>query len=276
MARPHGLSAAGILRAVPRAELVFATVVDSRILESEGEGAAPVVFTISIPGRVLPFSAVRYWKAPQGHVEEHVELVAPSGRIAYRTEERVRRMTGQMDLTRVADEIDDAFLEEAGIYAASFVIDGEVQGQVEFQVLLTAPGAVPPDVEDAIKKSDVLWVGVESNGRDHTLPVWFAYDRGRIYMLHSDDQATGEQQIPGLPDAAELVVVTRHKYRETRAGRFHAAVRLVEPDSPEFDGLAAVLADRRRDRHGPPQDAIKKWKTSSCVIAELTPSLGSA
>jgi hypothetical protein len=276
VARPHGLSAAGILRAVPRAELVFATVVDRRILESEGEAAAPVVFTISIPGRALPFTTVRYWKAPQGYVEEHVELVAPSGRIAYRTEERVRRMTGQMDLTRVADEIEDAFLEEAGIYAASFVIDGEVQGQIEFQVLLTVPGAVPPEVEDAIKKSDVLWVGMEANGRDRTLPVWFAYDGGRIYLLHCEDQATGEQQVPGLPDAAELVVVTRHKYRDTRAGRFHAAVRLVEPDSPEFDGLAAVLADRRRDRHGPPQEAIKNWKTSSCVIAELTPSLGSA
>jgi len=201
--------------------------------------------------------------------------VAPSGRIAYRTEDRVRRMPGQMDLTRVADEIEDAFLEEAGIYAASFVIDGEVQGQVEFQVLLTVAGAVPPDVEDAIKKSDVLWVGVEANGRDRTLPVWFAYDRGRIYVLHSEEPDAGEQQIPGLPDAVELVVVTRHKYRETRAGRFHAAVRLVEPDDPEFDALAGVLADRRRDRHGPPQDAITKWKKSSCVIAELTPSLAS-
>ena len=259
---------------MPRAELVFATVVDRRILESEGEGAAPVVFTISIPGRALPFEAVRHWKAPQGYVEEHVELVAPSGRIAYRTQERARRMPGQMDLTRITEVIEDAFLEEAGIYAASFLIDGEIQGQVEFQVLLTVPGAVPADVEDAIKKSDVLWVGVESNGKDRTLPVWFAYDRGRIYLLHCEDRDIGEQQIPGLPDAVELVVVTRHKYRETRAGRFHAAVRLVEPDSPEFDALASVLADRRRDRHGPPQDAIKKWKSSSCMIAELTPAVG--
>lgn len=259
---------------MPRAELVFANVLDRSVLESEGEGATPVVYTISIPGRCLPFTAVRYWKAPQGYVEEHVELVAPSGRTAYRTEDRVRRMTGQMDLTRVAEVIEDAVLEEAGIYAASFLIDGEVQGQVEFQVVLTAPGPVPADVEDAIKKSDVLWVGVESNGRDRTLPVWFAYDNGRIYVLHAEDRDAGEQQIPGLPDAVELVVVTRHKYRETRAGRFHAAVRLIEPDSPEFDGLASALADRRRDRHGPPEDAIRGWKSSSCVIAELTPTLG--
>jgi hypothetical protein len=259
---------------VPRAELVFANVLDRSVLESEGESGTPVVYTISIPGRCLPFTAVRYWKAPQGYVEEHVELVAPSGRTAYRTGDRVRRMIGQMNLTRVAEEIEDAVLEEAGIYAASFLIDGEVQGQVEFQVVLTSPGAVPADVEDAIKKSDVLWVGVESNGRDRTLPVWFAYQGGRIYVLHAEDRDAGEQQIPGLPDAVELVVVTRHKYRETRAGRFHAAVRLVESDSPEFDGLASALADRRRDRHGPPEEAIRKWKSSSCVIAELTPTLG--
>ena len=259
---------------MPKAELVFANVVDRRVLETEGEGATPVVFTISIPGRALPFTAVRYWKAPQGYVEEHVELVAPSGRIAYRTEDRVRRMPGQMDLTRVAEDIENAVLEEAGIYAASFVIDGEVQGQVEFQVLLTVPPAVPADVEDAIKKSDVLWIGIESNDRDRTLPVWFAYEGGRIYVLHAEDRDAGEQQIPGLPDAVDLVVVTRHKYRDTRAGRFHAAVRLIEADSPEFDTLAGALADRRRDRHGPPQDAIRKWKSSSCVIAELTPSLG--
>jgi hypothetical protein len=253
---------------------VFANVVDRRILEAEGEGATPVVFTISIPGRALPFTAVRYWKAPQGYVEERVELVAPSGRIAYSSEPKVRRMPGQMDLTRIAEDLEDAFLEEAGIYAASFLIDGEVEGQVEFQVVLTAPGPVPADVEDAIKKSDVLWVGVEANGRDRTLPVWFAYDTGRIYVLHCDGRDAGEQQIPGLPDAVEVVVVTRHKYRETRAGRFHAAVRLVESDSPEFDSLASVLADRRRDRHGPPQEAIRTWKSSSCVIAELTPAVG--
>jgi hypothetical protein len=257
---------------VPRAELVFANVVDVRSWESEGPGATPVVYTISLPGRALPFIAARYWKAPQGHVTEHIELIAPSGKTAYRSERRVRRMLGQMGLTEIVETIDDVVFQELGIYAASFLIDGELEGQVEFQLMLAAPGPVPDDVEDAIKKSDVLWVGVEDNGRDRTLPVWFAYNQGRIYLLHSDDRDSGEQQVPGLPDAVELVVVTRRKGRETRAGRFHAAVRLIEPASPEFDGIASILADRRRDRHGPPQDAIRAWK-SSCLIAELTPSI---
>jgi hypothetical protein len=177
-----------------------------------------------------------------------------------------------MDLTRIDDVVEDAIFEELGIYAASFQIDGVTEGQVEFQLLLQAPVA-SPEIEEAIKRTDVLWVGTEQNGRDRAVPVWFVYDKGRIYVLHSDQRDSGEQQVPGLPDAAELVVLTRWKYRDTRATRFHAAVRVIEPASAEFDQVAPLLADRRRDRHGSPQDAIRKWK-ASCVIAELTPSVG--
>lgn len=258
---------------MPKAELVFANVLDGRLWESAGDGGQPLVYTVSIPGRALPLTVARYWKAPQGYVTEHFEFVAPSGKTAYRSELRVRRMTGQMDLTQITDVVDDAMFEELGIHGATFLIDGEVQGQVEFQVLLQAgPQQLSKDVEDILKKTDVIWVGVEHDGRDRAVPAWFAYSQGRIYLLHTNDRDGGEQQIPGLPDAPELVIITRHKYRETRQDRFHAAVRLIEPGNPEFDQFAAVLADRRRDRHGPPQDAINKWR-SSCVIAELTPAI---
>ena len=258
---------------MPNAELVFANVVDRRTHEQEGDGATPLVFTISIPGRALPFAVTRYWKAPSGYVSEHFELVAPSGKVAYRSEPQVRRMPGQMDLTQILDVVEDAQLEEIGIYAASFLIDGEVEGQVEFQLMLQAPTALPPEIEDAIKKSDVIWVGEERNGRDRAVPVWYAYHQGRIYLVHTSDPDTEEQQVPGLPDATELVVVTRRKYRDTRADRFHAVVRLIEADSPEFDQVGGILADRRRDRHIPPQEAIKNWKAGDVVIAELTPSV---
>lgn len=255
------------------AELVFANVVDRRMWDNDGEAAIPLVYTISLPGRALPLVVARFWKAPQGYVTESFEFVAPSGRVAYRSKPQVKKMTGQMDLTRSEDLVEDAIFEELGIYAASFKIDGRTEGQVEFQLLLQAPTGLPKEIEDAVKKVDVLWVGEEANGRDRAVPVWFVYEGGRIYLLHSDQPDSGEQQIPGLPDASELVVVGRWKYRETRSTRFHAAVRVIEPTSAEFDPIAGMLADRRRDRHGPPEEAIKKWK-SSCVIAELTPSIG--
>lgn len=258
---------------MPKAELVYANVLDNRVFEAEGEGGPPLVYTVSLPGRALPFAVLRDWKAPQGTVAEYFQLIAPSGNVAYAKPPTTRFMPGQMDLTRIVDLTTDAILQELGIYLASFLIDGEVQGQAEFQVLLQqAPQKLPKEVEDALRKSDVIWVGVEANGRDRAIPAWFAYRQGRIYVLHTADQATGEQVVPGLPDAREVVVVTRHKYRDTRAQRFHASVRVIPPGTQEFEELAGVLADRRRDRHGPPQDAVQKWR-QSCVIAELTPTI---
>jgi hypothetical protein len=258
---------------VPKAELVWANALDIRIHENEGDGGQPLLYTLSLPGRLLPFAVIRAWKAPQGVVTERFELIGPSGRVAYASPPRIRRMPGQMDLTWITDVVRDAVVEELGIFLVSFFIDDEVQGQVECQVVIQqAPQQLPKEVEDALRKSDVIWVGTELNGRDRAIPAWFVYQQGRIYVLHANDEAAGEQVIPGLPDATEVVVVTRHKYRDTRAHRFHAAVRLIEPQDPEFENLAKALADRRRDRHGPPEEAIKKWR-SSCVIAELTPAI---
>lgn len=257
---------------MPRAELVYANVVDGRVYDAEGIGGQPLVYSFAVPGRVLPFAVVRQWKAPQGMVTEGFELVSPTGKTAYRRE-RPRRMPGQMDLTEIVDVVDDCVLEELGVYVASFLVDGEIQGQVEFQLVLQQPPQkLPKEYEDGFRKTDVIWVGVEENGRDRAVPVWFAYKGGRIYVIHATDEESQEQRIPGVPDVSDLLVITRHKYRDTRSTRFHATCRIIEPDAPEFGDLAAALADRRRDRHGPPQEAIQKWR-SSCVILELTPQV---
>lgn len=264
---------AGILRAVPRAELVFATVLDGRLYEAQGEGAPPLVHIHSLPGRGLPFAVIRDWKAPQGLVSEHFEFVAPSGNTTYVSEPRVRKMPGQMDLTRISDVVEDAVFRELGVHLASFAIAGEVQGQVEFQVMLQhAPTSLPKDVESELKASDVIWVGPESNGRDHAVPVWFVYRNGRIYTVTKLDEKADEQVVPGALDEPELVVIARHKGRDTRTRLFPAAVRIITGESPEFGELAALLADRRRDRHIPPAELVRKWQ-SSCAIVELTPTV---
>src|SRR5947209_5292084 len=41
-------------------------------------------------------------------------------------------------------------------------------------------------------------------------------------------------------------------------------------EGQEWEQAAALLADRRRDRHGPPGDAIERWRESA-YIAELIP-----
>lgn len=259
---------------MPNAELVYANVVDERVYDAEGIGGQPLVYSFSIPGRVLPFAVGRQWKAPQGVVIEGFELVAPSGDVVYRSPRRPRRMPGQMDLTEIIDRVDDCTVPELGVYVASLLIDGEVQGQVEFEVVLQQPPEkLSKPFEDGFRRVDAIWVGVEENGRDRAVPVWFAYQKGRAYLIHAVEEGTGEQHVPGVDleeGVTELLVVTRHKMRDTRSNRIRATCRVIEPDQPEFDQLARLLADRRRDRHGPPAEAIGRWK-KGCVILELTP-----
>jgi len=256
---------------VPAGELIFANVLDVRQRAAEGELANGLVYLLAIPSRALPFSVIRDWKAPTGYLPEEVQIVSPSGKVTHRIGPRTRWMVGSMDLTRIDDTVDDGFFEELGTHLASFLLDGEVLGQTEFQVVLqAAPQKFTQEVEDGLKKSDVAWMGVEYQGKEVAIPAWFVYRQGKIYVLSSREPSLEEQTVPGLPDANEVLVITRRKYRDTAMSRFHAAVRLLS--GPEWDQAAGLLADRRRDRHGPPPDAIKRWR-ESCVIAELTPVL---
>jgi hypothetical protein len=254
---------------VSRGELIFANVLDVRQRAVAGDMADGLVYVVMVPSRAFPFAVVRDWKAPTGYLPESVELIAPSGRIAHRVGPNAQWMLGMMDVTRVETVVEDAAFNELGGYVASFVLDGEVQGQTEFQVVLQAAAErFPKEVEDGFKKSDVMWVGVEYEGRDVTIPAWFVYKQGKIYVLSSLEPTLEEQTVPGLPDATDLIVITRRKYRDTSLNRMHATARMLE--GQEWEQAAALLADRRRDRHGPPQDAIKRWR-GTCGIAELTP-----
>ncbi len=229
---------------MPAGELIFANVLDVRQRAAYGEGADGLVYVLGIPARALPFAMIRDWKTPTGYLSEEVQLIAPSGEVAYTTGPVTQRFLGSMDLTRFDEVIDDAVFREVGVHLASFLLDGEVLGQTEIQVVLQAPSQkLPKEFEDGLKKSDVAWMGVEYQGKDVAVPVWFVYRNGKIYVLSSIEPSLVEQSVPGLPDAKEIVVITRRKYRDTSLGRFHAAVRLLE--GPEWDEIAGLLADRR-------------------------------
>jgi hypothetical protein len=253
---------------MPVGELIFANVLDVRQRAADGDMAEGLVYLLSVSSRALPFVVIRDWKAPTGYLEEEVQLIAPSGRVAYRLGPKVRHLLGSMDLTRYEDQVEDATLEEVGTYLASFLLGGELLGQTEFQVVVQAPDKLPKEVEDGLRKSDVAWIGVEYQGKDVAVPAWYVYRNGKIYLLSSKEPTLEEQSIPGLPDATDLVVITRRKYRDTSLGRFHAAVRILQ--GQEWEEAAKLLADRRRDRHGPPEEAIKRWR-GTADIHELTP-----
>ena len=252
-------------------ELISAAVVDQRVWDAYRETASDGIYLVGQPGPALPFVVFRAWKVPVGFVSEEIRLVGPSGRTLYRWGPEVRRMKGAMDLTVELDPIDDAVLDETGTYVASFILDGEVLGEIEFPVYVQAAAAkLPKETEDGLRKSDVIWVGTRVNGTKRMAPVWFAYKDGKIYLLSSREQGPDEQTVPGVPDAPELVVVTRRKGRDTSLEEFTAAQRLLE--GAEWEAAAKLLVDRRRSRVGPPADRLGRWR-GSCDIVELTPNV---
>jgi hypothetical protein len=252
-------------------ELISAAVVDKRVWDAYGENASDGVYLVGQPGPALPFVLFRAWKVPTGFVPEEVRLVGPSGRTLYRWGPQVRRMKGAMDLTIELDVVSDAVLEETGTYLASFILEDEVVGELEFPVYVQAAAPkLPKETEEGLRKSDVIWVGTRANGHRQLAPVWFAYKDGKIYLLSKRESGAEEQSVPGVPEARELVVVTRRKGRDTSLQEFNAAQRVLE--GPEWEAAAKVLADRRRSRVGPPEDSIGRWR-GSCDIVELTPNV---
>jgi hypothetical protein len=188
-------------------------------------------------------------------------------------------MAGAMDQTRQLDIVEDATLDEQGVYLVSFIISDQVLGEIEVPVMLQAAAAkLPKDVEEGLKKSDVIWVGTEQRPDgvpqwevNRSVPVWFAYRDGKIFVLSQKTPGPEEQSIPGIDHLPEMTVVTRRKGRDTSRDSFHANVRLLD-GGPEFEEAAKALVDRRRSRVGPPAESLARWRTS-CVIAELTPIL---
>ncbi|MEX2275932.1 MAG: hypothetical protein WEA10_10275 [Actinomycetota bacterium] len=249
-------------------ELVAAGVIDQRVFDAYGEEGPNGIYVLNQPGRALPFTIYRAWKVPTGFVNEEIRFIGPSGRTVWRFGPHARRMIGSMDLTVFADKITDAFFDETGTYLASFIIDDEIVGELEVVVhVQQAPTKLPKEVEEGLKKSDVIWVGVEGDPH-RQVPVWFAYKDGKILLLSQSQPGPEEQTVPGIPGAAELQVITRRKGRDTALDAFPAAVRLLE--GPEWEAAAKTLVDRRRSRVGPPDDSLKRWRGKT-AIAELTP-----
>jgi hypothetical protein len=252
-------------------ELVFANVIDQRVLDAQGPDGPAGVYLLGVPGRALPFSVFRAWKVPTGTVSEEIQFWSPSGELVHQWGPVARRMLGSMDLTRELDLLEDVTFSDSGAHLASFVIDGEVVSELEFPVFVQeAATKLPKEVEDGLKRSDVIWVGVERDGDRVTIPAWFAYKNGRILVLSQREPGPEEQTIPGVPGSPEVVVVTRRKGRDTSLDEFHAAVRLLE--GPEWETAAAALADRRRSRVGSSAERIQRWRQTA-AIAELTPVL---
>ena len=140
--RPERRTRAAILsRMETIGKLVAAAIVDERVWQTQGDMAPDGVYLTGQPGPALPFVLYRAWKVGVGIVEEEVRMYGPSGRMVWRWGPVPRRMNGMFDLTTEIDLVPNGVFDETGTYVASFILDGQVVGEIELPVYVQAGAA---------------------------------------------------------------------------------------------------------------------------------------
>jgi hypothetical protein len=120
-------------------------------------------------------------------------------------------------------------------------------------------------VEEAVKKSGVLWLALP--GLPQPRAAWHVWHEGAAYVLTAGD---GEQPLPGLPDADQVLVIVPSKDKGGRLVSWVAQCAQVEPGSVTWDEVTPLLAKARLNA-GAPAEQIRRWANESYVI-RLTPT----
>ena len=253
-----------------KARLRYAIAIDSR---SYSEGSAdPVVHVYgSRQGYSAPFLVRRGWSGPQGAYVEQFRIVRTDSRLtAYRSEPRIIELTGEYYTNDVEDRLSDVQLD-IGEYEIVFTVDDEVIPGVPVFVE-PGPGAVggpaavvPPIIEEATKKSELVWLGipgVEQSAR----PAWHIWHKGAVYLVFDGS----EQRMPGLVDADSVLVTVRSKDKGGTIVSWRGAVEIVPPGSPAWDEVVPLLVGKRlNNRDG--DNAGDRW-ARECKVGRLVPT----
>jgi hypothetical protein len=123
-------------------------------------------------------------------------------------------------------------------------------------------------LEEALKKSTVVWVEVPGEGGTdgRAVPVWYGTLDGRVYVLVGGS----EQHVSGLAEATRVLLVARSKEQQSLVAEVEASARVVDPKDPLYARVASVLLPRRLNlRDG--EQAVDRWR-KECTLVELTPS----
>lgn len=188
------------------------------------------------------------------------------------------RADGEIQLAYYQDfatpsEAVEAFFENAAWYvlAATDTKWSDVVYQVapdvpwpEYLSTVASGSITAAAVQESLKKSTIIWLRWHVDGREHTMPVWFVMDQGRIYVLSGERQQT----IPDATNLRNVDVIVRWKGKNARVADIPALVRVLEPGS-EWDQIAEKIAEKRLNIPGLPEETARRWR-DECVILELS------
>ena len=112
-------------------------------------------------------------------------------------------------------------------------------------------------VEEATRKSSVVWVTPEGTARAH--PVWHLWHDGAMYVV------TGGLEQP-LPAVARAAVAVRSKDRQAdRLVEWVALVEPVQPGTPLWDEVVPLLHAKRLNAPDGDEQPVR-WARESTVL----------
>ena len=122
-------------------------------------------------------------------------------------------------------------------------------------------------VQEALKKSTIMWLRWRHEGQTLQSAVWFVYDAkaSKLYVLSGER----EQMLPGAEEIREADVILRSKGKDIRIAEITANVRQVSPNDEDWDVVAQKVAEKRLNVPGLPEDLATRWR-DTCVLLELT------
>ncbi|MEX0790353.1 MAG: hypothetical protein WD178_06210 [Actinomycetota bacterium] len=123
-------------------------------------------------------------------------------------------------------------------------------------------------VEEGLKRSDILWLSVDTDPGGKPVPCWFVYGKDkRLFILSGEP----EQRIPFAAQVKKAHVQTRWKGRDAKMVDFDAKVRpITAADGEEFQQIAQLLVANRQSVRGSAADTIDTWMRDA-VILEILP-----
>lgn len=120
-------------------------------------------------------------------------------------------------------------------------------------------------VAELASRSSVCWVGV---GDAAPRVVWYHWHDAALCLVVGG----GEQHLPGLSEAAEVLVVLRERATRRRAAELRALVQVLTPSTASWRDTAVVLRSARHNLPDP-DDAPDRWARASTLV-RLVPVSG--
>jgi hypothetical protein len=276
-------------RLAPLLEEVARAIGRHGIAAGEARGA-PAVLRVELEAEVKRIVQV-YWTAFEANVPGrsiglHLEVAEPAvhwaeGYLSPTSRSWVfcfaERPDGEVQLTYHRDygAVDEAltgFFNLAAWYVLAATdrawsdVVYQVADDVEWTDHLVAltGSTTSAAVQESLKKSTIVWLRWRDKGVEHTMPVWFVGDAGKLYVLSGERQQT----LPGAERMRTCDVILRQKMKNVRVAEIPAFVRILEP-GPEWDQIAEKIAEKRLNIPGLPEETAKRWR-DECLILELT------